>query len=145
MIKIDGYTTVRLYQYSLIENYILIIIVLVIISLRNLLVFISVHHISWKWPDKDGELYSLLLNISDRKEIFGSEEENSLCPSGFVEKEVGCELLETCDHTLKASIQVQVEENPPCHSLRYLAMSQIFLQKIVTINAPNSPRFLHHL
>lgn len=46
MIKIDGYTTVRLYQYSLIENYILIIIVLVIISLRNLLVFISVHHIS---------------------------------------------------------------------------------------------------
>lgn len=56
MIKMHGYTTVMLFQYLLTENYILIIIVPIIISLRKLLVFISVHPIVWKGANKDGEL-----------------------------------------------------------------------------------------
>lgn len=56
MIKMHGYTTVMLFQYSLTENYILIIIVPIIISLRKLLVFISVNPIVWKGANKDGEL-----------------------------------------------------------------------------------------
>lgn len=72
-------------KYPLIENY-TIIIVLVSISLRKLLVFIPVHHISWKGSNKDGELYSFSLNISDREEIF------PLCSSVFVQKEVDWDL-----------------------------------------------------